>query len=120
MKNLFVTYEQAIAIKELGFDEPCFGFYDIFTNEVKGGNYPCVGSNNAPLKQQVFDFFREKYGYDISIRKNSKKTYQFTIKLNFKEDDSYHFIDFPFDTHEEASSACIDKIILTIKRKKDE
>ena len=23
----FVPYEQALALKELGFDEPCFGFY---------------------------------------------------------------------------------------------
>ena len=61
MKDLFVTYEQALDLKELGFDEPCFGFYDIFTNEVKGGNFPCEGSNNAPLKQQVIQWFRDKH-----------------------------------------------------------
>ncbi len=27
MKNEFVIYEQALALKELGFDEPCLAFY---------------------------------------------------------------------------------------------
>jgi hypothetical protein len=27
MENEFVSYEHAIRLKELGFDEPCFGFY---------------------------------------------------------------------------------------------
>ena len=29
MKNEFVTYEIALELKELGFDEPCFKAYDI-------------------------------------------------------------------------------------------
>jgi hypothetical protein len=28
MEKHFVTYNQALALKELGFDEPCFGAYD--------------------------------------------------------------------------------------------
>ena len=27
MKNEFIPYEQALALKELGFNEPCFGRY---------------------------------------------------------------------------------------------
>jgi len=27
MKNEFVPQEQALALKELGFDEPCFGWW---------------------------------------------------------------------------------------------
>ena len=27
MESLFVPYEIALALKELGFDEPCFGKY---------------------------------------------------------------------------------------------
>jgi hypothetical protein len=27
MKENFITYEQALALKELGFDEPCIAFY---------------------------------------------------------------------------------------------
>jgi hypothetical protein len=67
MQEHFVNYNQALALKELGFDEPCFGFYDIFTNEVKGGNFPCEGSNNAPLKSQVFKWFREEHGIWVTF-----------------------------------------------------
>ena len=27
IENEFIPYEQALALKELGFDEPCFGIY---------------------------------------------------------------------------------------------
>ena len=27
MNNLFINYEQALELKELGFDEPCFAHY---------------------------------------------------------------------------------------------
>ena len=27
MNKEFITYEQALALKELGFDEPCLGWY---------------------------------------------------------------------------------------------
>ena len=27
MEKEFIPYEQALALKELGFDEPCFGYY---------------------------------------------------------------------------------------------
>ena len=30
MKNEFVSYEMALALKELGFDEPCYDNYNIY------------------------------------------------------------------------------------------
>ena len=27
MKNVFVSYEIAFELKQLGFDEPCFGYF---------------------------------------------------------------------------------------------
>ena len=29
MKKEFIPYEQALKLKELGFDEPCFGYWNI-------------------------------------------------------------------------------------------
>ena len=73
MKKQFVTYEIALKLKELGFDEECLGYYTI-TN--KGLLYPynmheyiyrkdflCA----APLWQQAIDFFREKHNIWIQI-----------------------------------------------------
>ena len=67
MEKEFVTYEQALALKELGFDEPCFGYYD------EGGNLytEMVEVLKAPLYQQAFRWFREKYGLYSCIMYNS-------------------------------------------------
>jgi hypothetical protein len=36
MENEFIPYEQALALKELGFDEPCLAYYDMrsFTQRI--------------------------------------------------------------------------------------
>jgi hypothetical protein len=55
MDKEFVGYTEALALKELGFEEPCFGFYnDMVNNKPMGGNFPCDGRNSAPLYQQAF------------------------------------------------------------------
>ena len=44
MKREFVPYEQALELKELGFDEPCLSFYDckgtqqIYFNSYRNGS----------------------------------------------------------------------------------
>lgn len=38
MKDLFVGYEESLKLKELGFDEPCFGYY-----------YPNIRSADMPI-----------------------------------------------------------------------
>lgn len=63
MKNEFVTYEQALTLKELGFDEKCLTYYYneilVFTPIPSlNTNSFWVGKDNnfitVPLKQQVF------------------------------------------------------------------
>jgi hypothetical protein len=70
MKNEFIPYEEALAMKELGFDEPCLGCYDeksvfgltvmsikkYYTNS-KEDTWNCA----APLYQQAFRWFRKEY-----------------------------------------------------------
>ena len=77
MKNQFVSYEIAIKLKGLGFNEPCLAHfissegwkYDL----TEGALYFNRSSTQddlsllAPLWQQVFDWFREKYLIDILI-----------------------------------------------------
>jgi hypothetical protein len=118
MKNEFVTYEVALALKELGFDEECFGYYVITTllittdNVYDSKEIPVI---KAPLKQQVFRWFREKYNYNHSIifHKHPFGTndYQYMILL---EDDEY--VEVNFNTYEEAENACIDKLIEIVKQ----
>ena len=60
----FVPYEQALALKELGFDEYCLALI------TPNGNLESIdmedwekvsGTILAPLYQQAFRWFREKY-----------------------------------------------------------
>lgn len=79
MEKYFTNYNQSLALKELGFNEPCFGYY-LETGEWipasysrKGTVYPSnsdllLDLVSAPLKSQVFEWFRKNYllGHEIN------------------------------------------------------
>ena len=71
MEKEFVTYELALKMKQLGFDEPCFAFYDeeeyLFTVREQDDIYE--EWLIAPTFSQAFRWFREKYGVHSSPRK---------------------------------------------------
>lgn len=78
MKEQFVTYEIASKLKELGFDDECFGYYCNKTShhlylecnykEVTDKiNNPYTDIIKAPLWQQAIDFFREKHNIIIEV-----------------------------------------------------
>jgi len=80
MEKQFVTYEIALALKELGFDEECLAYYAKPTTKedielfFTSGVYGWVKQNNTilqkcttPLWQQAIDWFREKYKLHINI-----------------------------------------------------
>ena len=81
MEEQFVTYEIALKLKELGFDEPCFAWF-ITDMPEKNIHSPILAAQykdwtrmyndrvNAPLWQQVIDWFREKYNIHIWITYN--------------------------------------------------
>jgi hypothetical protein len=124
MEKEFIPYEQALALKELGFDEPCLSYFDsrlehqignFDFREVSG--YKESTSALSPLYQQAFRWFREKYGYDVTIKKCTPSEYKFEIEQLFVEGNNYYFIDFSFDTYEEAEVACLRKLIEIVKRK---
>ena len=71
MEKEFIPLEEAIAFKELGFNEDCLAYYnfdELKINEIKvqhlTGTVRCY---LAPLYQQAFRFFREKYNLRYSI-----------------------------------------------------
>ena len=72
MNKEFIPYEQALELKELGFDEKCLARYfkdgkSIFYTHSK--IYKDYVS--APLYQQAFRLFREKYDFTYSIGKTN-------------------------------------------------
>jgi hypothetical protein len=130
MNKEFIPYEQALELKQLGFDEPCFGYYNTTwskQNELLFPQYAGELENwnemthlcSAPLYSQAFRWFREKHNLEGEvhcIRFNSKrlKGYQYAITSRnyqkFEQLGDYH-------TYEEAELACITELIEIVKKK---
>lgn len=134
MKNEFVTYKQALALKELGFDDYAFNWYS--TNKhpsLIAGIFLTINSSEplyssemhkigiwkikAPLKQQVFRWFREKYGWYANL---SSWIHEEELGI-YHEFEIYGnpngvYGDGKYDTYEEAENACIDKLIEILKQ----
>ena len=111
MEEHFVTYEQALALKELGFDEPCLGGW------AKPGDWWWHPDSDitidGPLKSQVFKWVRDEHKTQSLIQEYLLNTYMYTIDDDISSDISI----VGFETYEEAESACIDKLIEIIKTK---
>lgn len=125
MEKEFIPYDLALELKELGFDEPCFAFYglsrddyktirlNIFQN-LKTDYLPDIHhldvTCDAPLYQQAFRFFREKYGLHYIICKNIQMDgygYREVVLIPYMEENENTI----FKTYEEAELACIRKLI---------
>jgi hypothetical protein len=116
MEKEFIPYEQAVALKELGFDEYCFGLY----GKSEGTLFKVISEKfddvddlhfiKAPLWQQVFRWFREKCGFDLTIQHNKKYiAIVYSSVKNFSIDE--------YDTYEEAELECLKKLIEIVKNK---
>jgi len=117
MKNQFVTYEIALKLKELGFNERCMAEYSVYNQKQCSQNDPDFRFNtdedlgiifqdsniypdtiSAPLWQQVIDWFREKHDVNIIIAKNSKEIIEYVKSKDYSIDISsrlfcWYFID---------------------------
>jgi hypothetical protein len=142
----FTLREQALALKELGFDEPCFTFYpkegkmgfDGKYHSIKEGyknstvnaiwikrykkDFECVA---APTYSQAFKFFREKYGLHQYIKQYCGESFYFHIEdmvhpRRFDEYTVEMLRSFNESTsQEEAELECLIKLIEIVKQKKD-
>ena len=59
MEKEFIPYNEALALKELGFDEPCFGYYVPLLDNTQELEIKLIQTNGkkiviAPLYQQAF------------------------------------------------------------------
>ena len=120
MEKEFVTYEIALELKELGFNEPCWGYY----KDMKGEKvllYDTMdfdGECNAPPHQQVFGWFEDNYSYFVDIKTDTTPNeilgFDYTIK-------SWKFPPMVFDFFKdkrEGNIAVIKKMIEMVKKEK--
>jgi|LakMenE01Jun11ns_1017448.scaffolds.fasta_scaffold9502180_2 hypothetical protein len=132
MNKDFVPYEPSLALKELGFDEPCLAHWYNETPTNSEGQclvyYKKPWDNQkiingvirdyyfAPTYSQAFRFFREKYGLyhsiglDNSLENNINCDYQI---INHSQ--SISELETSFKSYEEAELACLKKLIEIVK-----
>jgi hypothetical protein len=127
MEKEFVPYQQALDLKELGFDEPCFAAYEDKKwqlGEVKNSmSYElCLKTDVFPVPtfSQAFRWFREKYNLHSEILLDQTTQPKYCFEINKYEDfGNYEEIKidewFLYRTYEEAELACLIKLIEIVK-----
>lgn len=138
MEQEFVSYDQALRLKALGFDEPCV---DILGDQYLYRNSNFCRANDgaitmfksfddelvtAPTYSQCFRWFREKYRLMSCITPCSDGEYIFTLydlnKCNlevFVEDIELFESEDSYDICEEAELACLEKLIEIVESKSE-
>ena len=128
MEKEFIPYQEALELKQLGFDEPCLGWFASDRTLVKEVTEK-TDFTLAPTYSQAFRWFREKYDYDISIRgasfranwvigvpllinNDSKDGYPLVISWDYKTSDGMKVL-----TYEEAELACLKQLIKIVKER---
>jgi len=126
MNKEFVTYQIALDMKSIGFGEPCLAYYnkkELFSftqicNEPLKGHYIKMSNRLcAPLYQQAFRWFREKYDIDVVIGVAYDKGKTFYLRIETSPTSGYQYFDSKFKTYEEAELACLIKLIELVKEK---
>jgi hypothetical protein len=135
MEKQFLPRSESLEVKDLGFNEPCFGFYlggykvCLFEttpwNERTNGRFITQFTEEdrhctAPLHAQVFKWFRDEHKLKGEVvHSNANGSHKFTIwKWNFDNNvglwERIGNIG-TYDSHEEAQIMCIRKLIELIK-----
>ena len=117
MNKEFVPEEIAVALKELGFDEPCFkviegGPIDIFPYK----------KLDVPTYSQAFRWFREKHHllHSMDWFKDGITFTIYDLKKPMSNKTMLHIVNAdtpPNKTYEEAEQACLIKLIEIVKEK---
>lgn len=130
MTELFVPYQEALDMKLLEFNEPCFGLY----NQIKELCYPQLNYGEwksfhdqkdpwitpAPTYSQAFRWFREKHGLQHTITWNKfylKTPQEWNVRKQWTDEP---LIPYGYSgmssTYEQAELACLRKLIELVKQ----
>jgi hypothetical protein len=134
MKEYFASYEQSLAMKELGFDEPCLFFYEGVNGIGISNDTRCRNSDTwlykpmdcaMPLKSQIFKWFIDKHNLHAYIE--TTPSFDSTQGNKWKGSIKACFQPFKWvygkylleDTYDKIQDALIYKLIELIKTKQD-
>lgn len=141
MDNLFAPFDKSVALKELGFDEPCMGYYIYNVT----GDYPpsfhyhkpnvdctrnplCINSLHpsekttnaprvsAPLYNQAFDWFRVNRNLPSYIKTIwQSETNNYSFQWHIIQDGEDWNGSQHFGRWEEAQEECLTQLISIVK-----
>ena len=132
----FVPYEPSLDMKELGFDEPCFGHYqqewhDDGMTQLEPSLQMIVSKQHqhafqlcsAPTYSQAFRWFREKY--DLQCWPEPTGSDRYSCRYDGNDETGYRWVGYLrndnkeilfYLTYEEAELACLKKLIELVKK----
>ena len=108
MKEQFVTYEIALKLREIGFNEPCFGFF-VDTEKIVPASYTKEGTEypknselildwvSSPTWQDVIDWIRDEHNIHIEFGMHEFNKWCFGIQ----------YIDSPMDDYPRIAKSLI-------------
>lgn len=130
MKEEFVPYELALRMKVLGFDEPCFGWYNWTGTDLTLNNrsYVDINPTNAPTWHQAFRWFREEHNLCGYVRRGLEQMHKhlkengFTVQdyewnLNKTDGSPVIGVRGMKSTYQEAEIDCLEKLIEIVEEK---
>ena len=121
MEKEFIGYSEALALKELGFNEPCFGLYAPPSKTVFLHHYGLLSAKEqilAPLYQQAFRWFSKKHRIEgwvqpfLSLEPRKCEARYWDGGKTPCEGISIGV----YDTYEEAELECLKKLISIVKQ----
>jgi hypothetical protein len=130
MEKEFAPYAEALALKQLGFDDECLGTYyeedkTFYLNGVLYSNsyftkaqelFPEHPQITTPLYQQCWRWFKEKYNIHGIISYYGKGQWFLEI-LDYKGNQLIQIENNTFWSYEEAELECLKKLIEIVKTK---
>ena len=138
MNKEFIPFKEAKRLKKLGFNEPCFGYYENqsklliinYTNPVhipeehksrpamfRVDNRNSVLSQwmiTAPLYQQAFEWFRDKYRLEQMITFNHV-TQEYAVMIMYRSSTKAYGWISPIRNYEDARLECLKEMIKIVK-----
>jgi len=132
MNKDFILYDEALALKELGFDEPCLGLFlndrSFIIQQTNKYNQYYNQICMSPTYSQAFRWFREKYRLDGHVTFPESKTNKieginsvyYDIEIyTLMSGDAYKTYQFTriSDNKEKAELACLRALIELVKSK---
>lgn len=127
----YIQYKQALSLKELGMDQELHegGWYYVTMSDksqrafcwVEGEDKPYAHMNpiKAPLYQQAFEWFRNRYKYHSVFDINFKDRWSVIIVKydeltisNVVKGSGRHYLEDDYDTYELAETAALNELIV--------